>query len=326
MKRSISARIAIKGSAFLSDARVLYGFKLLLTLAFLVWLWDYWRTQPFTLSWGTLHAGWLALAIALVPVNIVFQFLKWHLLLRCAQPQSPPQVSLYSLFAGFPLGLLTPGRWGELARAMYVPRLPREEVFVLSAIDKVHALLVNAWLGSLALIYLMHKNLLPGRWQWLAALSIVVFSCLNALLFFPALFLRWRNLPRPFGCKGGLASSGKWQMTPPGLIAIYLLSFLFVVTYCLQMAAFVRCLVAVELAPAWACAAAIFFLKSALPVTLGELGVREGMAVFFFAGLQVPEPAALQASLLLFFFNLVLPALVGVLWIWKRKNEEPTCL
>ena len=320
MKRSISARIAIKGSAFLSDARILFSFKLLLTLAFFVWLWDYVRTQPLSFSGRALHAGWLAFAVALVPVNLVLQFLKWHLLLRCARPQCPPQVSLYSLFAGFPLG-----RWGELARALYVPKLPREEVFVLSALDKIHTLLVNAWLGSLALIYLMHQNLLSGRWQWVAVLALAVFGILNATLLLPAPFQRWRNLPRALGFKTSAGDVKGWPVTAARLLFIYMLSFFFVAIYCMQMAAFVRGFAAVAFVPALAAAAATFFLKSALPLTLGELGVREGLAVFFFAGLEVPAPAALQASLLLFLFNLVLPALAGLLWMWKRKNEEPAC-
>lgn len=303
----------------------MYGFKLTLTLAFVVWLWDYLRAQEPASAWRHLHPGWLALAVVLLPLNIGLQFLKWHALLRLAQPHCPVQVSLYSLFAGFPLGLLTPGRWGELGRALYVPQLPKDEVFFLSAMDKIHALLVNAWVGSLALVYLMNKNVLSGRWRWLAWVAAAVFLILNMTLLLPSLFCRWRNLLRRFPLKKDRAGTDEWQVAAPRLIAIYLFSFLFVVTYCLQMAVLVRGFCAVDFTPALASAAAVFFLKNALPFTIGELGVREGMAVFFFAALNVPAPAALHASLALFVFNLVLPALAGLLWIWIRKSEDQRC-
>lgn len=304
---------------------MLYGFKLTLTLAFAVWLWHYLRTQDLALAWRNLHSGWLAIAVVLIPINIGLQFLKWHALLRLARPQCPAQVSLYSLFAGFPLGLLTPGRWGELGRAIYVPQLPKDDVFIMSAIDKIHAMLVNAWVGGLALVYLMNENLVSGRWRWLAWFATIAFLVLSITLLLPSQFCRWKKVLRCLGLKEERAGTEEWQVAAPQLIAIYLYSFLFVVIYCIQMAVLVRGFCAVEFMPALAGAAAVFFLKNALPFTIGELGVREGLAVYFFTGLNVPAAAALQASLILFLFNLVLPALAGLLWIWKRKSADQRC-
>ena len=63
----------------------------------------------------------------------------------------------------------------------------------------------------------------------------------------------------------------------------------------------------------WAGVALVFFAKSAIPqVTLGDLGVREGAAVFFLGAYGVAPAAALDASLALFALNLVLPSLAGV--------------
>jgi len=322
VKPSTSARIAIKGSAFLSDRRLLYGFKLALTLALLVWLWHYLRPHDFFSVWNNLDSKWAALAFVLVPANIFLQFRKWQLLLRCAQPHCPAGVALYSLFAGFPLGLLTPGRWGELARALYVPSLPKEQVFMLSALDKIHTLLVNALLGSCALLYFIEKKLLPDKWQTLAVLTLAVFLFLNVTLLVPGFFRRGLDLPRRLGFKKFALDASALQIATQKLFALYLLSFLFVATYCVQMAVLVRGLAAIDLLPALAGAAAIFFLKSALPITVGELGIREGLAIFFLGRLHVPAAAAIHASLVLFVCNLVLPALAGLLWTWKRKNED----
>ena len=63
----------------------------------------------------------------------------------------------------------------------------------------------------------------------------------------------------------------------------------------------------------WAGVALVFFAKSAIPqVTLGDLGVREGAAVFFLGAYGVAPAAALDASLALCsLLNLVLPSLAG---------------
>jgi uncharacterized membrane protein YbhN (UPF0104 family) len=65
--------------------------------------------------------------------------------------------------------------------------------------------------------------------------------------------------------------------------------------------------------PVAAGVAVVFLVKSALPqLTLGDLGVREGAAVFVLAGAGVAPAEALNASLAVFVVNLVLPALAGV--------------
>lgn len=273
-------------------------------------------------QWRNLDREWAAVALLLTPVNIFLQFWKWHLLLRCAQPQCPAGMAWYSLFAGFPLGLLTPGRWGELARAIYVPALPQEEVFALSAFDKIHTLLVNALLGSGALIYLIARKMLAEKWLGVAALAFAAFLFLNLCLVIPAWLRGVAGLPRRFGVKKFANCSAAWLLPARKLGAIYLLSLLFVATYCVQMSVVVRGLVSIDLTPAIAGAAAIFFLKSALPITIGELGVREGVAIFILQGMQVPALAAANASLMLFALNLVLPAFIGLLWTWKRKHDE----
>jgi uncharacterized membrane protein YbhN (UPF0104 family) len=75
--------------------------------------------------------------------------------------------------------------------------------------------------------------------------------------------------------------------------------------------------------------ALVFFAKSAIPqVTLGDLGVREGAAVFFLAAYGVGPAAALDASLALFGLNLLLPALVGApfllqLQLRRKADRKP---
>ena len=60
---------------------------------------------------------------------------KWHLLLGATGKVRLRQ-SLRTLFAGFALGLITPGRLGELARGMFVREAERTHVTFLTVLDR----------------------------------------------------------------------------------------------------------------------------------------------------------------------------------------------
>ena len=66
--------------------------------------------------------------------------------------------------------------------------------------------------------------------------------------------------------------------------------------------------------------ALVFFAKSAIPsITLADLGIREGAAVYFFAFLGVAEAAAFNGALSLAALNLFLPALVGLPLVMRMR-------
>ena len=63
--------------------------------------------------------------------------------------------------------------------------------------------------------------------------------------------------------------------------------------------------------------------KTLLPISLADLGIREGAAVFFFSKLQVGKVAAFNGSLLLFAVNVLLPTFLGLFLLprlgWKEQ-------
>lgn len=69
-------------------------------------------------------------------------------------------------------------------------------------------------------------------------------------------------------------------------------------------------------------AAAVVFVKSALPITFGELGVGEAASIHFFGQFGVPKAAAFDASILLFMINMVIPSLVGLFFLPALKLSK----
>jgi uncharacterized membrane protein YbhN (UPF0104 family) len=58
-----------------------------------------------------------------------------------------------------------------------------------------------------------------------------------------------------------------------------------------------------------------FFLKGALPISIGSLGIGEWTAMYCFKGLGVDSSVAVAASLLLFTINVFVPSLIGLPFI-----------
>jgi uncharacterized membrane protein YbhN (UPF0104 family) len=64
------------------------------------------------------------------------------------------------------------------------------------------------------------------------------------------------------------------------------------------------------------------FTKSILsPITFGELGIREGAAIFFLTQMGELSSTALNASLALFFINIIIPSLIGLSLLFLKNDE-----
>lgn len=68
-------------------------------------------------------------------------------------------------------------------------------------------------------------------------------------------------------------------------------------------------------------AALIMFTKTFFPaVSLSELGIREGVSVFFLGEMGVAAAPAFNAALFLFFINILIPAIIGMILLFKKNN------
>jgi len=67
-----------------------------------------------------------------------------------------------------------------------------------------------------------------------------------------------------------------------------------------------------------------FLLKSVVPsfTALTDLGIRELSAMYFFSLLQQNKVYVMSASLSLWFLNIALPGLVGLIFVWRLKTKN----
>ena len=229
----------------------------------------------------------IGVGVALAAGGLGVQWVKWYWLLRTRLPAVRWSEALYSLLGGAVLGLLTPGRLGEVGRGVFFAE-QRTEISLLAGVDKFSSSLTTILLGGAAAWWLW-----PGLRGWLAV---------GALILGFALWMGWRYGRDRYGFP--LKARG-WLVTI-GLSLAFNFSF---------MAAGGVGGIAIFIA-----VPAVFALKTLMPIAFMDLGVREAAAVLVFSALDAAEQPAFIASMLVFGLNVLLPALAGCVWIGIRTG------
>jgi uncharacterized membrane protein YbhN (UPF0104 family) len=276
------------------------------------------------------HAGWALAALALLPLNVGLEGYRFHRLVRAAGGAVGFGETLAAVVGAYPLGLLTPGRVGDYAgRALYLRALPPATTAALTFAERTATLWACLAAGAAALPLWLARPATAAGWTWAWAGALAAAAALGALLLHPRTARRLLGAALPFRrLRPALDALGA---VPPREARVLLaLSALRYVVFATQFVLLVRAFApgAAWGAAGWGAAAAgvalVFFAKSAVPaVTLGDLGVREGAAVYFLGALGVAPAAAFNASLGLFAINLLLPALAGLPLVARLRLEGP---
>ena len=58
-----------------------------------------------------------------------------------------------------------------------------------------------------------------------------------------------------------------------------------------------------------------------VPISISGLGVREGLAVYFLKWYGINPAHAVATSLFLFFLNTIIPALIGIYFIYQKRQH-----
>lgn len=315
-------------------ATLLFFLKLGLALTALLYLAD-------RIEWGTLlgyareaEPVWIIVAVAMMPFNIGLEAWRWHRLVVRIAPETRYRDSLSAVLSGYPLGLITPARAGDfIGRALYLPYKGKGELVALTFLERFATLACTLLAGLLALIpfLVIHSNMPQIAWGTLFTISLVAVSLLLVLLLHPYMARQILAAVLPFRrALRIIRILDRYNRKDTGsLMALSALR------YGIFSTQFVLLVFAFDPTASWLPVAAgvslVFFAKSAIPTfTLGDLGIREGAAVFFLGTIGIAAAAAFQASLLLFAINLLMPALAGLPFVLRlriplidRANARP---
>ncbi len=65
----------------------------------------------------------------------------------------------------------------------------------------------------------------------------------------------------------------------------------------------------------------MFFTKTLIPsISYGEIGIREAVSIYFVTAFSYPETVGFNASMTLFFINILIPSALGIIFLFVRDN------
>ena len=271
----------------------------------------------------------IGLVVALGILNIYLQYSKWRLTCKEVLKVDDKTKVFRSLFFGFSAGIITPLRLGEyVGRGIEFKDKSLVQVTLATLVDKFFPLLMVAFIGSISSLLFTYFYYQVSLYI-VMALFVIIFTLFYALVLLILSDKFWNNV-----LFSKLKSSPKMskvfekikvfqKLNRRYFYKMTLISFLFytcfLVQYALLVSAFSHNFNFLNYF--WA-ANLIMFTKTVIPpVSMGELGIREGASVYFLTQMGESASVAFNASILLFIINLLIPALIGV-GMFFRKNAK----
>jgi uncharacterized membrane protein YbhN (UPF0104 family) len=262
-------------------------------------------------------------------VNIYLQFYKWKITANVVLQENHNSKIWLSLFYGFSAGVFTPARIGEyFGRAIVFKNQSLLRVTLATLLDKLFLLLIVAFFGSISSILFIHYYyhvtfyLTIGLFILVFALFYLFFWMIfNDRFWDNVLFTKLRDSIKLHWLFEKVKVFRKLDKTYATLM--FAVSFLFyicfLVQYALLVAAFSNHNNYFEYF--WAGNLMMFAKTIIPPVSLGELGIREGASVFFITLLGESASVGFNASIFLFFINVLIPSLIGLTLLLKKNDD-----
>jgi len=273
--------------------------------------------------------------LVLMFINWGLESLKWKLLVKRSE-----EVGLWMAFqavlGGLAVSVFTPNRVGEFfGRVFILKKTDPIKAILLTIVGSFAQLLVTMVLGTLAYMCFAPRyfssEMLETQWISIGfAITLFSISLAMTFLFFNISFLHRINILLPEKYNARIRNSiDAIADCPTRLLLITLLLstaryVVFTVQFYLAIQlmgsgfSFKECLLVIPV---------IYLVLAAIPtIALTELGVRGSVSVFLFGMLVGPQGldakttlTIVLASSLIWFTNIALPSLSGVLVIFRLK-------
>ena len=268
-------------------------------------------------------------AILLLMPNIYMQFLKWHYLINKVKDGRQSRLeTLGSVFIGITFGIITPGKVGELGKLFFITNVDRVKLLGYSVFEKIYDLFPVAIFGILSLPFLPHtffNDFISNR-----IYAFILFAMISLALLFialnPSIFRVLLNFINDKFLNNKISKitysinhlekkdAIKLLKYSSILNLIFSTQFVLLVVglsndYLTKVTSIVEFII---LYPAsWVA----FLIKTLLPFSVGDIGIREGASKIVFALYDIDKESAISAAFMLFVINILFPSLIGLLFI-----------
>lgn len=290
-------------------------------------------------SWAQIKASfasvkilYLALASVLIFVNWGLEAWKWKLLVSTVRPLRFLQ-AYKAVLTGVSFTVTLPNRVGEyIGRMLYQPEGSRLKIISLSIVGSIAQLLVTLFFGVIGLVLLKEELLraYPQAVIWFQFLlyGLVFGALFIALVYFKvsavvSFFSRWLRLHHWLYLVESLQ-----KFNASFLLKILLVSSLRYGVFLLQyMAVFALFGVNIGAGVVISVMSVVFLSLAVIPsIALVEVGLRGEVSLRLVGLFSANSLGIGLTSVTIWFINLILPALIGTLFLLNiklfSKNDE----
>lgn len=271
----------------------------------------------------------IAAAFVMSFINIYLQYYKWRITAKVILQENHNSKIWLSLFYGFSAGVFTPARIGEyFGRAIVFKNHSVLSVTLATLLDKIFLLLIVLFFGSISSILFIHYYYNVTYYLTLT-LFIVLFTLFY--FFFWLIFNNWfwENI-----LFTNLRKSKKLhllferieifrQLDKKYATKMFLISTLLYLCILIQYGFLVEAFSnhGQYLEYFWAGNLLMFAKTIFPPISIAELGIREGASVFFITKFGEAASTGFNASIFLFLINVLLPSLIGLILLLKKNDD-----
>ena len=260
----------------------------------------------------------LFISFALIIPNFAFKFWKWHYLLEICGMNESFYNAARSYLAGLAIGMVTPARAGEMGRALFLREKEKLKGTGVVIVDKLFDLIGIVLLSLIGARVLISQNTFYLLFAFVAAgICIIFFSRSFHRLVTSALSNNslGKKIMEIFSVLEHISKGVATKnivITITMFFVVLLQCYFLVKTFYTGAVTFNAILFAYPLV----------IVANILPITIGGLGVREGVAVFTLSLFGIPGEVAVSATLYLFIINVVFPSLLGCLVIFSSRKVQ----
>jgi Lysylphosphatidylglycerol synthase TM region len=277
--------------------------------------------QTFVAHFSGPNMGWLILAVALVPLNLSFEALKFRQLIH--HFTNPPFLTIFrAILGGVTVAIFTPNRVGEYGgRILFLPPEHNWKAVIATMVGSLSQLLVLLLAGLLGITWFSARYLDTEPYALPLMLCLgAAFIGLLAFIFFniDVVVPLAKRIPYIHKFRRYLRHLKVLQNYSRAELSGALgYAFLRYLTYCTQYFLLLRFYdIPVGWLPGMAGIAAIFFVQASIPLPpVTGLMVRGEIALFTWGIFSGDQLSILAATFSLFVINIAVPALLGLVLI-----------
>ena len=251
-------------------------------------------------SWRLLSLSTSLVLVLLLMVNLVFQLLRWKIMVMNHIPQAKFRHIVKSFFAGFALRLSVPGGYAEIGK-IFMVNGSRGEALLAFGTEKYIVLSTQFLLLGLA-----GWHVLPQFRVGFIAIVAVALVLFATYPFFPRFpFLkRYLNPELPYST------------------SMIMVAVLTLIVYALVTTQYYIMIFPEKILNWFETASIVMLLigSAMIPISYSGLGIREGVGIFLFGPFGLTPERVVSMTLFIFFMNTVIPALIGVIFITKHRK------